>query len=86
MATESTTGRTDRASRVIAAPAANIYRALLDPQAVAAWRPPEGMTAEVHSFDAREGGGFRMAFIYRAADHSAPGKTTDDADVSKAAS
>jgi uncharacterized protein YndB with AHSA1/START domain len=74
-------GRTDMGSRVIAAPPDRIYRALLDPVAVAAWRPPQGMKADVHSFDAREGGTFRMAYVYLDAGHALPGKTTADADV-----
>ncbi len=38
-----------------------MYRALLDPFAVAAWRVPNGMTATIHQFDAREGGRFRIS-------------------------
>ncbi|MFE3163272.1 SRPBCC domain-containing protein [Streptomyces sp. NPDC059224] len=49
--------------RVQATPAA-VYRALLDPEAVAAWRAPDGMTARVHAFDAREGGEFRVSLDY----------------------
>lgn len=71
--------RTDVVSRLINAPAATLYRALLDPKAVAAWRPPQGMRAEILAFDPREGGLFRMALIY--ADAAGQGKTTGDADV-----
>jgi len=70
--------RIDRASRVVRASPAAIYRAHTDPAALAAWRAPTGMRGEVYSFDAREGGGYRMALIYVAAGQ---GKTTDDADV-----
>ena len=72
-------GRTDTGSRVIRASAEKIYAAYLDPQAVAQWRPPAGMRAEIYSFDARVGGGYRMAFVYD--DASVLGKTTDHADV-----
>jgi uncharacterized protein YndB with AHSA1/START domain len=41
-----------------------VYRALLDPDAVAAWRVPPGMTARVHEFDVREGGAFRVSLTY----------------------
>ena len=41
-----------------------VYRALLDPEAVAAWRVPHGMTAAVHEFDVREGGAFRISLTY----------------------
>lgn len=41
-----------------------MYRALLDPDAIAAWRMPDGMTSRVHEFDAREGGRFRVSLTY----------------------
>jgi uncharacterized protein YndB with AHSA1/START domain len=71
--------RTDVASRVIRASPQAIYAAHLDPKAVATWRPPHGMRAEIYAFDAREGGGYRMAFVYE--DASVRGKTTEHADV-----
>src|SRR3990167_5036891 len=43
---------------------ASIYRALLDPRAVATWKVPTGMTSHVHAFDAREGGLFRISLTY----------------------
>ncbi|GED82933.1 hypothetical protein TNCT6_00180 [Streptomyces sp. 6-11-2] len=46
-----------------ASPAA-VYRALTDPDVVAGWRVPDGMTAQVHTFDAREGGTFRVSLSY----------------------
>jgi uncharacterized protein YndB with AHSA1/START domain len=49
--------------RVKAAPAA-VYQALIDPDAVAAWRVPAGMTSHVHAFDPREGGRFRVSLTY----------------------
>ena len=76
--------RTDTASRVIKAPAEKIYAAHLDPKAVAAWRPQKGMRAEVYAFEAREGGGYRMAFVYE--DASVRGKTAENADVFEGAS
>lgn len=74
-------GRVHSASRIIAASPRTIYRAWLDPQAVAAWRPPKGMSARIHAFDAREGGAFRMSFEYAAVDRAARGKTSEHADV-----
>ncbi len=50
----------------IAAPRAAVYRALIDPAAIARWRVPDGMTSEVHEFDAREGGRFRVSLTYDA--------------------
>ena len=64
---------------MIKALAQKIYAAHVDPQAVATWRPPQGMRAEICSFDAREGGGYRMAFVYE--DASVLGKTSANADV-----
>jgi uncharacterized protein YndB with AHSA1/START domain len=52
------------AFRHIRAPRAVVYRALTDPDSVAAWRVPNGMTAVVHSFDARVGGDFRISLTY----------------------
>jgi uncharacterized protein YndB with AHSA1/START domain len=71
--------RTDSASRIIRATSQKIYQAHLDPKAVAAWRPPHGMRAEIYAFDASEGGSYRMAFVYE--DASVRGKTTEHADI-----
>jgi uncharacterized protein YndB with AHSA1/START domain len=49
-----------RISRRVNAPRARVYRALLDARAVATWKVPTGMTCQVHAFDPREGGAFRM--------------------------
>ena len=57
---------TTRVSRRIRAPRAAVYRALVDPDAVARWRFPTGMTPAVHEFDAREGGRFRVSLTYDA--------------------
>ncbi|MFG3155895.1 SRPBCC domain-containing protein [Streptomyces sp. NPDC048219] len=56
-----------RVSRHVNVPRAAVYRALLDADAVAAWRVPHGMTARVHTFEAREGGTFRVSLTYEAA-------------------
>jgi len=48
----------------INAPRAAVFAALLDPGAVGRWRVPAGMTAQVHEFDAREGGRFRVSLSY----------------------
>lgn len=55
-----------RISRRVRAPRAAVYRALLDADSVATWRAPEGMSAEVHEFDGRQGGRFRVSLIYEA--------------------
>lgn len=68
-----------RISQHINAPSANVYRALLDPGAVATWKVPTGMTCHVHAFDAREGGSFRISLTYD--EPTGTGKTTAHTDT-----
>ena len=72
--------RTDRAALVIAASPAAVYNALLDPRALEAWLPPEGMRGRIERWDPRPGGGFRMVLTYLDATGS-PGKTSASTDV-----
>jgi uncharacterized protein YndB with AHSA1/START domain len=74
---------TDRASRVMAAPAGRVWAALVDPEALMAWLPPGEMTGRFERFDARPGGSYRMVLTYRDAS-SAPGKTTAESDIVEA--
>ena len=53
---------TVRLHRVVRAPAERLYRAFIDPDAMAKWLPPHGFTGKVHALDARVGGGYRMSF------------------------
>lgn len=69
----------NRISQHINAPRANVYRALLDPRAVATWKVPTGMTCRVHAFDAREGGSFRISLTYD--EPTGTGKTTARTDT-----
>ena len=46
------------------APRNKVYAALIDPDAIARWKVPDGMTSRVHSFDGREGGTFRISLTY----------------------
>ena len=55
---------TTRVSRHIYAPRRRVYQALLDAEAVQQWMVPAGMTSQVHSFDASEGGTFRISLTY----------------------
>jgi uncharacterized protein YndB with AHSA1/START domain len=57
-----TKGGTVRLHRVFAAKPEKIYRAFLDPDAIARWLPPHGFTCKVHHLDPRIGGSFRMSF------------------------
>jgi uncharacterized protein YndB with AHSA1/START domain len=57
-----TTTNTVRLHRVLAAKPEKIYRAFLDPDAMARWLPPNGFTGKVHHMDAKVGGTFKMSF------------------------
>src|SRR3954453_9970760 len=70
---------TTRATRHFAAPRSVVYRALLDPDAVARWKVPSGMTSEVHEWDAREGGRLRVSLTYDNPDRT--GKTSAHTDT-----
>ncbi|MEZ5778185.1 MAG: SRPBCC family protein [Paracoccaceae bacterium] len=48
--------------RVIAAKPEKVYRAFMEPDAVASWLPPFGFTCTVHELEAKEGGKHRMSF------------------------
>lgn len=58
----SSTTRTVRLHRVLRASPERVYRAFLDPDAMAKWLPPHGFTGKVHEIDARVGGKYRMSF------------------------
>lgn len=75
--------RTDSVSRVIDAPVPRVYTALVDPQALIEWLPPQGMTGRFDHFDARVGGGYRMTLTYADAPASG-GKSDADSDVVEA--
>jgi uncharacterized protein YndB with AHSA1/START domain len=53
---------TIRLHRVFRARPERIYRAFLEPDAIAKWLPPYGFTAKVHHMDAKVGGKFKMSF------------------------
>ena len=48
--------------RVIRSTPDRLYRAFLDPAAMAKWLPPNGFTGTVHQMDAKVGGSWRMSF------------------------
>ena len=53
---------TIRLHRVLRTEPERIYRAFLDPDAMAKWLPPNGFTGKVHEMDAKVGGSHRMSF------------------------
>ena len=55
-------GNTLVITRVIRAPAERVYKAFIDPDAMAKWLPPHGFTGKVNKMDARVGGEYNMTF------------------------
>jgi len=49
-------------NRVLRTTPERLYRAFLDPDALAKWLPPNGFTGKVHHMDARVGGTYKMSF------------------------
>ena len=54
--------RTIQLHRVLRTKPEKVYRAFVEPGAMAKWLPPYGFTCTVHHMDARVGGTFRMSF------------------------
>jgi uncharacterized protein YndB with AHSA1/START domain len=48
--------------RVYTAMPEKIYRAFLDPDAIAKWLPPDGFTCNVHHIEGKIGGTYKMSF------------------------
>lgn len=53
---------TIRLHRVLKSSPAKLYRAFIDPDAMAKWLPPNGFTGKVDQADAKVGGKHRMSF------------------------
>ena len=53
---------TIRLHRVLRAKPERVYRAFIDPDAMAKWLPPNGFTGKVHQMDAKVGGAYKMSF------------------------
>lgn len=53
---------TIRLHRVLTTRPEKIYRAFLEPDALAKWLPPDGFACTVHALDGKVGGRFRMSF------------------------
>ncbi len=56
------TTSTVKLHRVLRAKPERVYRAFLEPDAMAKWLPPYGFTCKVDHLDAKVGGTFRMSF------------------------
>ena len=70
---------TTRVEQYVRAARSEVYRALLDADAVARWRVPDGMTSTVHEFAPHEGGSFRVSLTYDAPDQA--GKSSGQTDT-----
>src|SRR5437773_9818296 len=53
---------TIRLHRMLRATTEKIYNAVLGPDAMAKWLPPNGFTGKVHQMDAKVGGTYKMSF------------------------
>jgi uncharacterized protein YndB with AHSA1/START domain len=61
---------TIRLHRVLRAAPDRVYRAFLDPAAMAKWLPPDGFTGKVDHLEAKVGGTYRMSFTNFTTGHS----------------
>lgn len=53
---------TVRLHRVLVTKPEKVYRAFIEPDAIAKWLPPNGFTCTVHHMEPKSGGSFRMTF------------------------
>src|SRR5690349_21494999 len=58
---QSKNGNVVQLHRVLRAPPERIYRALLDPDAMAKWLPPDGVTGKDHQIGAKVGGKYKLS-------------------------
>src|SRR5688572_30600257 len=67
---------TVRLHRVLATTPDKVYRAFLEPDAIAKWLPPNGFMCTVHGLEARVGGTHKMSFrnVTTGQSHSFGGK------------
>jgi uncharacterized protein YndB with AHSA1/START domain len=73
-------GQTTKNSKIINAASSTIYRALTTPTALEVWQAPNDMTAKVHNFDLRVGGGYEMSLFYSENETEMEGKTVGKED------
>ena len=74
------TSRIDSASRLVRASPASIFEAYVNPESLARWLPPTGMTCQIDTFDARAGGAYQMTLSYEQPGEKSRGKTTPQSD------
>lgn len=71
--------RSTRVHQHVNASRSRVYRLLLDRGAIARWKVPDGMTAEIHELEPREGGRIRVSLTYD--QPTGTGKTTTHTDT-----
>jgi uncharacterized protein YndB with AHSA1/START domain len=74
------TDRPTSTSQFVKAPPAEVYAAFMDPDVLVAWLPPAEMTGQIHAFDGRVGGGYRMSLFYPLSERTHRGKTAERED------
>lgn len=67
-------------SKIINATAETIYKAFTSPAALEVWQAPGDMTAIVHNFELRVGGGYEMSLFYPDSENEMKGKTQEKED------
>jgi uncharacterized protein YndB with AHSA1/START domain len=68
-------GQTTQNSLDIKATQENIYNAFINPVSLEIWQAPGEMTAKIHNFDLRIGGGYQMSLFYPDNENEMTGKT-----------
>jgi uncharacterized protein YndB with AHSA1/START domain len=77
-------GSSTRVATIIKAPRAAVYQAFVDRDALASWLHPANMRSQMHTFEPREGGIFRMSLTYQNPEDLGRGKTSGDTDTFQA--
>lgn len=72
--------QTTKNSREIKALPEEVYAAFTNPSALEFFQAPGDMTAKVHHFDHRVGGGYEMSLYYPESEKKMKGKTSDKED------
>lgn len=73
--------RVHSASLLVRVPPERVCAAFLNPEEVARWLPPQGMRAEIHRYEPRNGGAYEMVLTYERAADQGSGKTSASSDV-----
>ena len=75
--------RLDRAVKDVARAPEDVYAAFVDPEALGAWLPPDGMTRRALRRRLEEGGGFTMTLHYLDGTRGRRRRPPSDTDVTR---